>query len=156
MKFKKQTMKARDLGRLFGESSHTINQWLEQADLLDEKSKLPTFFARQNGYCKQVMVAGYNHEDWLPEKTVPRLVERGHQLVIDLPDDFVQPIELIGPFRCRGQTILNSDGDPVAFLNNPNNAEFTCRLLNAAHKSGTIDRLLLKKSKSITTINESD
>jgi hypothetical protein len=142
MKFKKPTMKARDIGRLFGESSHTINQWLEQADLLDEKSKLPTFFARQNGYCKQVMVDGYNHDYWMPEKTVPRLIGHGHPLVIDLPDDLVQPIELIGPFQWRGKTIVNSDGDPVAFLNNPKNAEFTCRLLNAAHKAGTIDRCL--------------
>jgi hypothetical protein len=152
MKFKKQTMKARDIGRLFGESSHTINQWLEQADLLDQESKLPTFFARKQSYCKQVMVSGYNHEDWVPEKTVPRLIERGHNLVIDLPDDLVHPVSLTGPFRCRGKTILNCDGDPVAFLNNPKNAEFTCRLLNAAHKVGTIDRFLDKKTASTTTI----
>jgi hypothetical protein len=142
MKFKKPTMKARDIGRLFGESSHTINQWLEQADLLDEKSKLPTFFARKQGYSKQVMVDGHYHEDWVPEKTVPRLIDLGHQLVIDLPDDLVQPVSLTGPFQCSGKTILNSDGDPVAFLNNPKNAEFTCRLMNTAHRSGTIDRCL--------------
>jgi hypothetical protein len=142
MKFKKQTMKARDIGRLFGESSHTINQWLEQADLLDQKSKLPTFFARQNGYSQQVMVDGYNNDYWIPEKVVPKLIEQGHQLVIDIPDDLVHPVSLTGPFRCRGKTILNSDGDPVAFLNNSRNAEFTCRLMNVAHKVGTIDRCL--------------
>jgi hypothetical protein len=145
-------MKARDIGRLFGESSHTINQWLEQADLLDQRSKLPTFFARQNGYSQQVMVDGYNNDYWIPEKVVPKLIEQGNQFVIDLPDDFVQPIELIGPFQWRGKTIVNSDGDPVAFLNNQKNAEFICKLMNAAHRSGTIDRFLNEKSNSTTTI----
>jgi hypothetical protein len=135
-------MKARDLGRLFGESSHTINEWLVQADLLDKKSKLPTWDARKQNYTKQVTVAGYSHDDWVPERVVPTLIEQGHPLVIDLPDDLVHPIALTGPFQSQGKTIFNGDGDPIAFLNNPINAEFTCKIMNAAHRAGTIDRCL--------------
>jgi hypothetical protein len=155
MKFKKQTMKARDLGRLFGKSSHTINEWLVQADLLDKKSKLPTWDARKQNYTKQVTVAGYSHDDWVPEKVVPKLIEQGHPLVIDLPDDLVHPIALTGPFHSQGKTILNCVGDPVAFLNNPKNAEFTCRLLGAAHNAGTIERVLGRNSSTSTTIMQS-
>lgn len=142
MRFKKQTMKARDLGRLFGESSHTINDWLIQADLLDKKSKLPTWDARKQGYTKPVAVAGYSHDDWVPERVVPKLIEQGHPLVIELPDHLVHPIELTGPFQCQGKTIFNGDGDPVAFLNNPINADFVCKIMNAAHRAGTIERCL--------------
>lgn len=155
MKFKTKTMKARDIGKLFGESSHTINQWLEKAGLLDAKSKLPTWEARNDGFSTEVTIAGFGHQAWVPEKVVPKLIGQGHELVINLPADLVEPVPLTGPFECRGRKILNCDGDHVAFLSSTRNAELTCRLLNAAHKAGTISRFLSGNSTSCTTIIQS-
>lgn len=140
MKYKKEKMIARDLGRLFGESSHTMNRWLEDVGLRDNSTKNPTQMAKNEGYSTEIWGDGFSHQAWVPERVVPRLVEYGHPLVIDLPGDLVEPVQLQGPFQSRGSSILNAEGDPVAFLSSQLNSDFTCRLLNCAFRAGTINR----------------
>ena len=59
MKYKKEKMIARDLGRLFGESSHTMNRWLEEVGLRDNSTKNPTQMAKNEGYSTEIWGEGF-------------------------------------------------------------------------------------------------
>lgn len=151
MRFKKPKMIARDLGRLFGESSHKINQWLENAGLRDSRTKNPTLLARNEGYSAEIWNEGYPQQAWIPQKVLPKFVEHGHPLVIDLPSDLVEPVQLIGPFQSRDRSILNAENDRIAFVSSPENAKFVCRVLNIAYNTGLIDRCFFKGKQDETS-----
>lgn len=97
MKFKKETMKANEIGKLFGESSHTVNRWLVQAGLLDQKTKLPTWDAKSEDYSREIWGGGFSHQEWVPEKVVPKLIGQGHSLANDLPSELVGDVQLARP-----------------------------------------------------------
>jgi hypothetical protein len=141
-------MIARDLGRLFGKSSHEMNKVLEDTGLMDRKTKYPTYEARNERYSTEIWRDGFSKQAWVAEKLVPKLVELGHELVIDLPSDLVEPAPLIGPFQCSKRSVLNADGDSVAYCTSPENAKFVSFLLNYAYKKGGIDRMVLKNNGS--------
>ena len=138
MKYKKEMMIARDLGRLFGVTSHTVGSWLDKLELRDQKTKYPTWFAKREGYCSEVWQGGFSQQVWVAEKVVPKFIELGNPLIINLPDDLVYAPPLTGPFQMSGKTIYNSNGEPVADLGNDSNAQFVCKLLNCAYKAGKL------------------
>jgi hypothetical protein len=144
MKFKKQTMKANEIGKLFGASSHTVNKWLVQADLLDPKAKQPTWYAKNEGYSREVWANGFSHYEWVPQQVVPRLVELGHSLVSDLPSELVGDVQLTGPFRSDGTTVVNNQGVPVLLVSCLGNVDFVTAVMNSAHKTGAINRFFGK------------
>jgi hypothetical protein len=145
MKFKKETMKANEIGRLFGESSHTINKWLVMADLLDTKTKLPTWQAKREGYSKEIWGGGFVHQEWVPEKVVPRLIGQGLCLANDLPNELVGDVFLTGPFTAKDKSIVNNEGVPILLVSCPENVGFVTALLNTAYRTGTIDRFFRRE-----------
>lgn len=148
MKFKKQTMKANEIGKLFGESSHSVNRWLVQAGLLDQKTKLPTWDAKSEDYSREIWGGGFSHQEWVPEKVVPKLIGQGHSLANDLPNELVGDVFLTGLFTAKGKSIVNNEGVPILLVSCPENVGFITALLNAAHRTGTIDRVVGREKKS--------
>jgi hypothetical protein len=133
-------MKANEIGKLFCASSHTVNKWLVQADLLDIRARQPTWHAKNEGYSREVWANGFSRYEWVPERVVPRLIELGHSLVSDLPSELVGDVQLNGPFRSEGTTIFNNEGVPVLLVSCLGNVDFVTAVMNSAHKTGAINR----------------
>ena len=146
MKFRFAHMSLTQLGELFGVTSHKIGQWLKGLGFRDEEG-LPTKTAHDGRYCKQA-VAGEKGTLWVwhSEKIVAALKEAGHPLLLNPPQDLLSPAILNGPFTVRTTAnaicvIENADGSDCIRVNNSMTADVVTRLLNAAHKSGHIDRM---------------
>jgi len=139
-------MSLRQLGELYGVTSHKVGKWLKDLELRDEEG-LPTKKAHDGRYCKQTS-AGEKCTLWVWEavKTVAVLKSDGHPMLLDPPRDLVSPAILNGPFTVRTTSnsicvIENADGSDCVRVNNKMTADVVVRLLNAAHKSGHIDRM---------------
>ena len=146
MIFRFPQMSLRQLGELFGVTSHKVGKWLKDLELRDEEG-LPTKKAHDGRYCKQAL-AGEKCTLWVWDspKTVAALKEDGHPMLLDPPRDLVSQAILNGPFTVRATknsfcVIENADGSDCVQVNNSMTADVVVRLLNAAHKSGHIDRL---------------
>ena len=145
MKIKYQFLTQTQLGSLFGASSHEIGKWLTDVGLRDKKTKKPTNEAHRGGFCETAPSGqvGY-HWVWHAEKTVTALRENGHRLSETLPNELVTPPELTGPFLVEsgaGRHILNHEGEVVVRTTSDQNAQVILRLLNAAHRSGALERM---------------
>lgn len=146
MKFTFTEMSQTQLGKLFGVTSHMIGDWLQSLGFRDEDG-MPTRKAKEGRFCKQT-VAGEKGTLWVwnSEKTVAALVEAGHLLLLNPPQNLVAPAILHGPFRLRNQpssefVVENGDGSVSIWANNRMTADVIARILNAAHTSGVLDRL---------------
>lgn len=146
MTFRFAYMSLRQLGELFGVTSHKVGKWLKDLELRDEEG-LPTKKAHEGRFCKQA-VAGEKCTLWVwhSEKTVAALKEDGHPMLLDPPRDLVSPAILNGPFTVRATknsfcVIENADGSDCIRVNNSMTADVIVRLLNAAHRSGHLDRM---------------
>ena len=146
MRFVYPHMTQTQLGQLFGTTSHKSGQWLKEIGLRDPDGT-PTDMAHDDGFCKQAPSGqcGY-HWVWDSKKTVAALREAGYPMVPNPPPDLVQPAILNGPFSIRRSAsaefaIENADGSVSLWTNNSMTADVVVRLLNAAHKSGHIDRM---------------
>ena len=144
MKYKHKLLIARDIGRLFGKSSHEVNRTLEKLGFRDPISKYPTGLAKDIGLGGTVAVEGYLNTAWDPVKLVPVLIENGYQLKVALPEDLVEAPMLTGPFDCIQQSVFNCDGDRIAFFENKKHAEVVCEILNIAATTGKLERMLSK------------
>jgi hypothetical protein len=144
MKYKHKLLIARDIGRLFGKSSHEVNKTLEKLGYRDPKSKYPTGLAKEMGLSGTVAVEGYLNTAWDPIKLVPILLENGYQLKVALPEDLVEAPSLMGPFECVEQSLFNNDGDRIAFFENKKHADVVCKILNIAATTGKLERMLVK------------
>ena len=139
-------MSLTQLGELFGVSNQIIGKWLKGLGLRDEEG-LPTKKAHEGRFCKQA-IAGEKGTLWVwqSEKAVAALKKDGHPLLLNPPQDLISPAILNGPFTVRTTAnsicvIENADGSDCIWVNNKMTADVVVRLLNAAHKSGHIDRL---------------
>lgn len=146
MTFRFEYISLRQLGQLFGDSSHTVGKWLKTLGLRDAEG-LPTRKAHDGRYCKQTF-AGEKCTLWVwhSEKTVAALKEAGHPLLLDPPRDLVSPAILNGPFTVRATSdsicvIENADGSDCIRVNNSMTADVVAKILNMAHEKGVIDRL---------------
>lgn len=146
MKFTYDTMTQRQLGELFGVTSHKIGQWLKDIGLRDEDGK-PTEEAHDGLYCKQAPSGptGY-HWVWSSKKTVAALLEAEHVLIQNPPQNLVAPAILNGPFCVQKSAgsefvIQNGDGSASVWVNNKMTADVVAKLMNAAHKSGHIEKM---------------
>ena len=145
MIFKHKTFSQKQLGELFGVSSHEIGKWLVKVGLRDEKSGKPTRDAHEGGYCETAPSGqtGYFWA-WKPEKTVQRFIDAGYRLLSELPEEWVEPSPLNGPFRISEscpKEILNSDGSLAVRAACRRNAEVVLKLLVLAEKHGAISKM---------------
>ncbi len=136
MTFRFEYMSLKQLGGLFGDTSHKAGEWLKALGLRDEEG-LPTKKAHEGRFCK-MKSAGDKCTLWVwhSEKTVAALKEAGYPT----------PAILNGPFTVRVTSdsicvIENGDGSDCIRVNNSMTADVIVRLLNAAHKTGHIDRM---------------
>jgi hypothetical protein len=139
-------MSLRQLGKLFGVTSHTVGKWLKDLDLRDAEG-LPTRKAHEGRFCKQTS-AGDKCLLWVwdSEKTVAVLKKNGHPMLLDPPRDLVSPAILNGPFTVRTTAnsicvIENGDGSDCIRVNNSMTADVVAKILNMAHEKGVIDRM---------------
>jgi hypothetical protein len=150
MKYKVRHMNQGQLGSLFGVTSHVVGKWLVEIGLRDEKSKKPTAEAHHGGYVVQVWSGGNYAWEWEPQKTVAALRRAGHQLVLDLPLDLVEPPALRGPFSISdddARDILDVDGCVAVTTTSGTNTALVLRMLDAAYRTGTIERWLQAGSR---------
>jgi hypothetical protein len=150
MNYKYKTMSQSQLGKLFGVSSHVIGKWLVDVGLRSVR-KRPTWDAHQEGFCESAPSgqSGF-HWIWNSERTVRRLVDAGHDLVIAPPEELVLTSPLVGPFRILESNecdILSGDGAIAVRAASPKTAEVVLRLLNLAYKGGPLDRFLTTSRK---------
>ena len=142
MRFKHKNMTLTQLGQLFGGTSHDVGKWLLKLGLRDKKTKQPTWEAKNEGYCEWNPSGQHCQLVWNTEKTVAALKVAGHKMVPDPPEDLVELPLLNGPFQISGINVLNADGSLAARTTSRKNAEVFLSLLQMAHKTGAIVRLL--------------
>ncbi len=126
MRFKYRNLTQTQIGQLFGVTSHVVGDWLAKLGLRDKTTKKPTREAHRGGYCE----------------TVAALREAGYALIDQLPEELVHPPELTGPFTATKKSVLNGSGEVALRAASNQHAEVVTKLLNAAHRHGTLDRLL--------------
>ncbi len=146
MKYKYRLLTQSQLGELFGVSSHKIGEWLVQCGLRNEKAKKPTPDAHKGGFCDTAPSGqvGYCWA-WDAERTAQRLVDAGHSLVAEPPSHLIEPPEMVGPFKTQptdNKNVVNAEGQFVLRAGVEPHAAVLVRLLNAAHRHGTLARLL--------------
>lgn len=155
MKFRYKKLSQRQLGQLYGVSSHEIGKRLAKIGLRDEKTGKPTPRAHQDGFCDMAPSgqAGYCWA-WNVEKTVPEFSNGGYRLLSELPEELVDPVPLNGPFRASAscpKEILNADDSLAARTTSLRNAEVLLKLLNLAHERGVFNRLSAKDTATSAT-----
>jgi hypothetical protein len=145
MQFKYKNLTQTQIGKLFGVSSHVVGDWLTKIGLRDMTTKKPTREAHRGGYCETAPSgqAGY-HWVWDAEKTVAALRGAGHKLVDELSDELVHPPALEGPFTASNRRVVNASRETVLRAATSQQAEVVVKLLNAAHRHGTLARLVGK------------
>jgi hypothetical protein len=143
MKFKNETMTQGRLAKLFVDtSSHDVGRWLCSVGLRDPQTKKPTRKAHDEGYCQTDSSGQFYQWVWNSQKTVTALQAAGHKMLPDPPEDLIEVGPLCGPFTISGNEVVSADGSLAARASNRTNAEVLLRLLQMAHKTGAIDRLL--------------
>ncbi|NQU26324.1 MAG: hypothetical protein HQ567_33990 [Candidatus Nealsonbacteria bacterium] len=133
-----------DLGKLFGETSHTVGAWLLETDLrtrsVDGK-RVPTSKAFEEGFITKVYgETGHYNYLWDAEKTIAVLEAAGRER-IDTPA-VVHP--LAGPFSLKQTSsnayqIVNKDGTCSLRGVGKQNMDELLKLMNLAHKHGKLD-----------------
>ncbi len=144
MRYKYKNLTQTQLGKLFGVSSHAVGEWLLKCGLRDVKTKRPSAEAHRNGYCDTAPSgpSGYCWA-WDAEKTVAALTAAGHELVDELPSELVYPPALSGPFEAKDRVVRNVRGETVFLATaGTEHAEVVVKLLNAAHRHGTLAKLV--------------
>ncbi len=146
MKFKYKLLTQTQLGLLFGATSHEVGKWLVQCGLRDAKTKRPTATAHNEKLCDTAPSGqvGYCWA-WDATKTVQRLVEAGHPLLAEPPSQLVESPQMVGPFQVEPtdkRNIVNSEGQFVLKASVEAHAAGVVMLLNAAHRHGTLQKLI--------------
>lgn len=146
MKFKTRLLTQTQLGKLFGATSHDVGKWLVHCGLKDSGTKKPTRQAHNEQCCDTAPSGQSNYSwEWVAEKTVKRLISAGHPLATELPPGLIEPPELVGPFGIENgnpKVILNGVGLPVLQMTVAAHAKALIRILEAADKTGAIERML--------------
>jgi hypothetical protein len=130
-----RTMSMRQLGKLFGVTSHQIGRWLTAKGFRTVEGK-PSHFAFNGGFVERADNGrgGYYYV-WQATKTIAALEQAGHCRIDQSPLEG----RLVGPFEARGNggdgfEIVDSDGATVAWVRGEVAASKIDWLLNLAHK----------------------
>jgi hypothetical protein len=153
MKFKYNCLSQTQLGKLFGKTSHEIGEILSRIGLRDPSSKSPTQDAHFGKFCEKAPSGQYGyHYVWNAEKTVPRIVENGYPLELELPTDICEPPFLNGPFRLSStnpKCVLSADGTLAGKATTQKNAQVLLKLLSQGYHFG-LERLMPNKIEPST------
>jgi hypothetical protein len=151
MNFRFPTLSQKQLGLLFGVSSHKIGEWLTEVGLRNDQTKRPTSEAHHDGFCEQAPSGQFGyHWVWRSQPTVERLIAAGHPLVMELPESIVVPPTLNGPFKLstkNSKVILSADGSMAAIAASAGNAQMILKLLQVGHRIG-FDRVITPSAAS--------
>lgn len=146
MRFKHPLLNQKQLGLLYGVSSHEVGRWLVAAGMRDEATGKPSREAHRGGYC-DLASTGPTGWAWSPQKVIPLFRQAGHRLPAALPDGLVEPSVLNGPFVIQADVpreVMNADGTTALVASSATNAEMVLKLLQLAHKWGAIARLRVR------------
>jgi hypothetical protein len=145
--FKYEFMTLTQIGQLFDVSSHKVGAWLVAIGLRTQ-DKRPSRTAFDGDYVTQgpSRGTGYNWV-WHSQRTTAALQKAGHRRISNPPSYLVDPPKLNGPFQKRandknGIDILNGDASVAIVVTGEPNADFVVRVLNAAHRTGYLERHL--------------
>ncbi|MEI8381655.1 MAG: hypothetical protein WCJ09_16115 [Planctomycetota bacterium] len=140
MKFKSEHLTLAELGRVFGVSEKNVGKWLTELRL-----RSPRGYPMDASYVKflKPQTWGQAHV-WIAERTVEVLMMNGWNPVMPPPPDLVEPAPLDGPFIIKAcpnglHEVVGQKG-AVAWVSGDRNAHQVCRLLNAGHRLGVLDR----------------
>lgn len=141
------TLSMRQIGALYGVSSHVVGKWLAELGLRDGGK--PTAKAFQGGYCEQAPNGqnGKYYYVWNKKKTLQALKAAGHIFPGQETKEEQKPTgeagRLLGPFsyrRCstNGFEIVGSDGAVPVWVIGEKNAQDTVWLYNLAYRHGRL------------------
>lgn len=136
MIYKYEYMTMKQLGELFGVTSHVIGKWLKELDLRHTKPGDPTTKAREMNLVQtRYGEGGYFMNSWHTQRTVAVLEGAGHRRVLNPPTSLAIPTEMKGPFEIQflGNEcfrFVGSDGEPVLEVVGTENAKTIKRLIN--------------------------
>jgi hypothetical protein len=132
----------RQLGVIFGASSHVIGQWL--TDLGLKEGSRPTRLAWERGLCTMAEHQGRKFPSW--HRKVVEMFEADGHCRAELPEESPNPsdtVTLVGPFtlQCNGgdgYTLVGGDGVSGIWVRGRANAEKLVTLLNLADRLGKL------------------
>ena len=145
MTFKVTHMNMTELGQLFGVSSHQVGKWLKELGLR-KKDGSPS----SEAYNRQLIRCNFNENgtyNWNAERTVAFLEESGHERIPNPPPELVAPPLLVGPFTLKKAEndcwhLVGPEREVAISVTGHSNAQVVGKILNLAHTSGYLDRLL--------------
>ena len=154
MRYKHEYMTMRQIGQLFGVSSHTVGRWLKELRLRTDRGT-PSHEALASGVATQRYGDGATyHYVWQSKGTVAALEDAGHERVPHPPPELVEATVLAGPFetseadggKCH---VVGGDGEVAIVVTGKRNALLVCRVLNIAYRAGMLSKLIAKLEKTI-------
>lgn len=140
MRFKSEHLTLAELGRIFGVEEKEVGKWL-----IELRLRSPRGYPMDASYVKLLKPQTWGQAHvWIAERTVEVLMMNGRNPVVPPPADLVEPAPLDGPFVIRAcpnglHEIVGLKG-AVAWVSGDRNAHQVCRLLNAGHRVGVLDR----------------
>lgn len=140
MKFKNEHLTLAELGRVFGVGEKDVGKWL-----IELRLRSPRGFPMDASYVKLLKPQTWGQAHvWIADRTVEVLMMNGRNPVVPPPADLVEAAPLDGPFRINAHTcglheVVGQRG-AVAWVSGDRNAHQVCRLLNAGHRLGVLDR----------------
>lgn len=149
MRFTRQYMNMTEIGSIFGTTGHKVGKWLKEIGLRNK-------FGDPAGeaYQQKMVSADFDRHGtfnilWDANKVVPLLQDAGHEPASPPPAELVEPPVLVGPFAVQPAEddvhgIVGDNGDVSITVIGEANAHAIQHVLNVAHKSGHLDRLLQK------------
>lgn len=140
MKFKNEHLTLAELGRVFGVEEKEISKWL-----IELRLRSPRGYPMDASYVKLLKPQTWGQAHvWIAERTVEVLMMNGWNPVVPPPADLVEPAPLDGPFAIKacpnGLHEITGQMGAVAWVSGDRNAHQVCRLLNAGHRLGVLDR----------------
>lgn len=145
MRFKSEHLTLAELGRVFGVEEKEISKWLIELRLRSRRG-----YPMDASYVKLLKPQTWGQAHvWIAERTVEVLIMNGRNPVVPPPADLVEPAPLDGPFIIKAcpnglHEIIGQKG-AVAWVSGDRNAHQVCRLLNAGHRLGVLDRPQLEQ-----------
>jgi len=137
-------MNQRDIGKLFGMTSHQVGKHLKDLGLRSQVGS-PSKMAREQGIA--VPGGDFNgHPEhlWHVEAVVGLFEEAGHRRVPNPPPNLATPPVLIGPFSLHETDndtwqVVGSNNNVGIVVTGQRNAELIRKMMNGAHTIGMLD-----------------
>lgn len=149
MRFTKQYMNMTEIGSIFGTTGHKVGKWLKEIGLRNEFGD-----PARHAYEQKMISADFDRHGtynvlWDAAKVVPLLRDGGHEPASPPPAELVEPPVLLGPFTVQPaeggvHRVVGDNGDMAISVIGEANAQAVQHVLNVAHKSGHLDRIVQK------------